>query len=191
MVERQRSSGSRTGIYFSADADKSIRACAGTNSCAWDWKHTTTDNDSQKTNLWSELMFYKSYLPESQFMLLAATLNKCMDVASAGKFKFCADLSKTEQLRNEGVDDAIKIGPVRKMRRTKAVFEISQTGRDWEGEGMDGYRYFRLYFSEPPLDNGELVSLQFDSKPQSGSDIQNQHADEAQRRYDKWMKSQT
>ena len=51
---------------------------------------------------------------------------------------------------------------------------------------MEGYRYVRLYFTEPPQDEADLLSLLFDTKPKNGTDIQNQQACKAQERYDSW-----
>ncbi|MCI1675365.1 MAG: hypothetical protein LKI28_03650 [Ancrocorticia sp.] len=177
------------GRYWCVNKATSTRACVTRQDRDWLWSHTV-DKDGTPFLL-KELEQCRQYLPETQWYLLAATVNKCLDVAAKGEFKFNPGNASDEKLRGPTVSGTgPRVGPVKRMLGTKAVFEISQDVRDWEGRG-DSYRYFRIYFSEPPLDSGaELLSLRISSKPIDGHDLQNDDAHISQDRYDDWSERQ-
>lgn len=72
---------------------------------------------------------------------------------------------------------------VKRVHRQPDVLEIVV---DWRG------RRFRLYYAEPPTSKTMLLLLMLAEKPggQAGLQVQDQHMDEAARRYLSWLRKQ-
>lgn len=75
------------------------------------------------------------------------------------------------------------------MARSRDVLELRLN--DWSG-GLPGKRHVRLYFTEPAGHPGLLLALKLAWKVPGpiGVEQQNEHIDEAQRRYDEWCANQ-
>jgi hypothetical protein len=170
------------GKRESANPRKSIRACSH-GECSWKWSHYSENTESV---IYKEIKYFIKFMPEKMGTMLIAEIESALNQAEKGKLQFSDGKISDWKLRTSEEETTAPVGPVKKMKGVRGVFEISFEGRDYEGKGMEGYRYVRLYFTEPPQDEADLLSLLFDTKPKNGTDIQNQQACKAQERYDSW-----
>lgn len=173
---------------LSADSTRSIRACSGNHGCSWTWSFVL--NEDGKEYLFSELKEFLQFLPEASQHLVVAEVGEAMTAAENGRLIFYDDSYKQGPYcyrTNSSTSLSRPVGPVRQGRHTPGVFEICFEGYDYAGEG-DDYRYIRIYFAEPPLDEAELLALMFAHKPKGDAarKIQNEQFFTAQTRYNNW-----
>ena len=170
------------GKRESANPHESIRACSH-GKCSWKWSYYPKNTEPA---IHKEITTFVGFIPEKMRIMLIAEIESAINQAEKGKLQFSNGKVHDWKLRTSEKETTAPVGPVKKMKGVRGVFEISFEGRDYEGKGMEGYRYVRLYFTEPPQDEADLLSLLFDTKPKNGTDIQDKQARKAQERYDSW-----
>lgn len=156
----------------------------------WTWE-SIQDRDSPL--LVKELKLLEAVMHPDHWQEAVVELHSAMSQAERGELRFQEQPGGEEKNRtfSDEFPSTWPVGPVKPMRSTKAVFEISFHGRDYTQTEMDNYRHVRLYFTEPPMDsckNGQLLALFFASKPHGSSGLQDKQVRDAQNRYDNWMR---
>ena len=112
-------------------------------------------------------------ISEDEWQMLLAEVNQLLQDAAAGHLNF---------------DNSYNKGVVCKARSVHDVLEARmELTINLDGE----QRHLRLYFSEPDDEDSLLLSLSFRHKRGEGIGLkeQDQHTDEAQKRFDSWSQT--
>ena len=136
------------------------------------WKHAV-DNGGRPylTKEMSELR--ACGVSDDEWQMLLAEVNQLLQDAAAGRLNFDTTYTKGVVCKAQSAHDVLE-----------ARLDLTVT--------LDGeQRHLRLYFSEPDDEDHLLLSLSFRHKRGEGIGLkeQDQHIDEAQKRFDSWSQT--